>query len=66
MVEGAGALAAGAAHSPGELARRVASPGGTTQAGLDVLDADGALAGLLAKTLGAAEARSKEMAKAAR
>ena len=66
MVEGAGALAGSSALTPGALAKAVASPGGTTQAGLDVLDADGALAALLAKTLGAAEARSKEMAAAAR
>src|SRR5690606_14875623 len=37
-VEGAAALAAASPHDPGELARRVASPGGTTQAGLDALD----------------------------
>ena len=66
MVEGAALLAAGSPHAPGELARRVASPGGTTQAGLDVLDADDALAGLMAKTLAAAWARSIEMAAAAR
>ena len=66
MVEGAGALAAAADAAPGELARRVASPGGTTQKGLDVLDADGALAGLIGRTLTAARDRSREMAAAAR
>jgi len=66
MVEGAGALAAAADAGPAELARRVASPGGTTQKGLDVLDADGALAGLIARTLTAARDRSREMAAAAR
>lgn len=65
-VEGAALLAAASPHSPGELARRVASPGGTTQAGLDVLDADGALARLVAATLDAAARRSAEMAAAAR
>jgi pyrroline-5-carboxylate reductase len=65
-VEGATALAAASVHPPGELARRVASPGGTTQAGLDVLDAGEALARLLHATLKAAADRSAEMAKAAR
>ncbi|MCW1430534.1 pyrroline-5-carboxylate reductase [Novosphingobium sp. JCM 18896] len=63
-VEGASLLAAASEHSPGELARRVASPGGTTQAGLDVLDADGALAKLAQATLKAAADRNAEMAKA--
>lgn len=65
-VEGASLLAAASEHSPGELARRVASPGGTTQAGLDVLDADSALAKLAQATLKAAADRSAEMAAAAR
>ena len=66
MVEGASLLAAASPHSPAELARRVASPGGTTQAGLDVLDANSALAGLVEDTLRAARDRSGEMARAAR
>jgi len=66
MVEGAVLLAAGSEYTPGELARRVASPGGTTQAGLDVLDAGDALAGLLARTLAAAQGRSVVLAEAAR
>jgi pyrroline-5-carboxylate reductase len=65
-VEGAALLAAASPHSPGELARRVASPGGTTQAGLDVLDRDGALARLIEATIKAAADRSAEMARAAR
>lgn len=65
-VEGASLLAAASEHSPGELARRVASPGGTTQAGLDVLDAEGALAKLAQATLKAAADRNAEMAKATR
>lgn len=65
-VEGASALAASSPHGPGELARRVASPGGTTEAGLQVLDADDALARLVAATLKAAADRSAEMAAAAR
>ena len=66
MVEGAAALAAQSEHSPGELARRVASPGGTTQAGLDALDRDGAFARLIEATLRAARDRSVEMAAEAR
>jgi pyrroline-5-carboxylate reductase len=66
MVEGAGALAAGAPEPPHELARRVASPGGTTEAGLKVLDDDGALRGLLLRTLDASRRRGAEMAAAAR
>lgn len=66
MVEGAALLAASSPHSPAELARRVASPGGTTQAGLDVLDADHALARVVEDTLRAARDRSMEMARAAR
>ncbi len=66
MVEGAAALAAGSPHSPGELARRVASPGGVTQGGLDVLDADGRLAALMADTLRGARDRSAEMTAGAR
>ncbi|MBW8752795.1 MAG: pyrroline-5-carboxylate reductase [Sphingomonadales bacterium] len=64
--EGASLLAAASPHSPGELARRVASPGGTTQAGLDVLDEAGALARLIEATLRAARDRSAEMAREAR
>jgi pyrroline-5-carboxylate reductase len=66
MVEGAAALAAQSEHSPGELARRVASPGGTTRAGLDALDRNDALARLIETTLGAARDRSIEMAAEAR
>lgn len=66
MVEGAALLAAASPHSPAELARRVASPGGTTQAGLDVLDHDQALARLAEATLLAARDRSAEMACEAR
>lgn len=63
MTEGAALLAASSPHAPGELADRVASPGGTTRAGLDVLDKDAALARLIAATLRAAADRSAEMAR---
>jgi pyrroline-5-carboxylate reductase len=66
MVEGAAALAATSAHDPGELARRVASPGGVTQAGLDALDEGDSLRLLVEKTLRAARDRSAEMAAEAR
>lgn len=65
-VEGAAALAASSDDDPGTLADRVASPGGSTRKGLDVLDADDALAKLLADTLDAATRRNREMAEEAR
>lgn len=66
MVEGAAALAAASADSPGVLADRVASPGGTTRKGLDVLDADGCILSLMEDTLRAARDRSAEMTQEAR
>ena len=66
MVEGASALAAQSPHDPGQLAEMVASKGGVTRAGLDVLDADGALIRLVTDTLRAARDRSAEMAREAR
>jgi pyrroline-5-carboxylate reductase len=66
MVEGAAALAAASPHDPGELARRVASPGGVTQAGLDALDDGDSLGRLVERTLRAARDRSAEMAAEAR
>lgn len=65
-VAGAAALAAASDESPGALADRVASPGGMTRAGLNVLDEDGALDRLLARTLEAANRRGAEMAAEAR
>ena len=65
-VEGAAALAAQSAESPGVLARRVASPGGTTEAGLKALDEGDALSRLVEATLRAARDRGAEMAAAAR
>ncbi len=59
---GAGRMMMTSETSPGEMARRVASPGGVTLAGLAVLDRDSALERLLAATLAAAGARSAEMA----
>jgi pyrroline-5-carboxylate reductase len=65
-VEGAALLAAASNVSPAELAERVASKGGSTRKGLDVLDADHALVGLLTDTLAAATARNAEMGAANR
>ena len=65
-VEGAGLLAAQAEAPPSVLADRVASPGGSTRKGLDVLDADGAILKLMRATLEASARRSAEMAAAAR
>jgi pyrroline-5-carboxylate reductase len=62
MAEGAGALAATSAQTPEQLARRVASPGGTTEAGLNVLDAEGGLRALILRTLEASRRRGAEMA----
>lgn len=64
MVAGAAALAVGSKATLGELAERVASPGGTTRAGLDVLDT--ALAPLVEATLRAARDRGAELARTAR
>jgi pyrroline-5-carboxylate reductase len=66
MVQGAVALAAASDADPAELARRVASPGGTTEAGLKVLDQDEALSTLIRRTVAAGRDRSIEMAAEAR
>ncbi len=65
-VEGAALLAASADAPPAILADRVASPGGSTREGLNVLDRDEALVVLLRQTLAAATRRNAEMAAAAR
>lgn len=57
-VEGAAKLAAAASESPATLADRVASPGGSTREGMNVLDADDALIRLLEETLAAARDRN--------
>ncbi len=62
MVEGAAVLAADSNETPVELAARVTSPGGTTAAGLAVLDEAGALDMLVEATLRAAAARAAELA----
>lgn len=65
-VEGAALMAAASDERPAALADKVASKGGSTREGLNVLDADDALKRLVAATLAAAERRNSEMAAAAR
>jgi pyrroline-5-carboxylate reductase len=65
-VEGAGALVASSGESPHQLAERVASPGGITRQGLNVLDDGKALNQLVHRTLEAAVRRSREMGEEAR
>jgi pyrroline-5-carboxylate reductase len=59
-------LAVGTKESMASIAQRVASPGGTTEAGLRVLDSDHALDTLIARTLDAAARRAAAVAEEAR
>lgn len=61
-VRGSASMAALAGEPPAILADRVASPGGMTRQGLNVLDADDRLLKLLTDTLAAARDRGEEMA----
>ncbi len=61
MVDGAASLAATSDVSPGALADRVASPGGMTREGLNILDEDEALIELLTETLDATARRGAEL-----
>ena len=61
MVRGAAELAHQSVETPAQLAERVASPGGTTRAALDVFDADGALDRLVSEAMAAAARRSVEL-----
>lgn len=65
-VAGAAALLDASGEGAAALADQVASPGGTTRAGLDVLDDNEALRDLLTRTLEAARKRGAELAAAAR
>lgn len=62
MVDGAAGLAVADSEHPDLLADRVASPGGMTRKGLDVLDDGDALRDLVRRTLEATEHRGREMA----
>lgn len=63
---GATAWLADSGAAPASLVAQVASKGGTTQAGLDVLDADGRLVALMTEVLRAARDRGRELAETAR
>jgi pyrroline-5-carboxylate reductase len=63
MVEGAAMLAAHAPETPQALAARVTSPGGTTAAGLSILDEQDRLTQLVEATLRAARDRGVELGK---
>ena len=63
---GTGAYAADTGASMTEIAHRVASPKGTTEQGLAVLDAEHGLQPLIDRTLAAAVRRGEELAEAAR
>ena len=58
---GAAALLARSGEDPAELRRQVTSPGGTTQAALDVLMGQPGLSGLMRDAVAAAIRRSKEL-----
>lgn len=60
-ITGAAALLAKTGEDPAELRRQVTSPGGTTQAALDVLLGAGALPDLMREAVAAAARRSKEL-----
>jgi pyrroline-5-carboxylate reductase len=58
----AGALLEHTGEEPAELRRQVTSPGGTTQAALDVLNAEAGFPRLAAEAVAAAVRRAKELA----
>lgn len=62
-IEGAGALLTRNTVSPTDLRRSVTSPGGTTEAALNVLMKDARFEQLLAEAIAAANARGFELAK---
>ena len=64
-IAGAAAMAAQSPLAPAVLRQQVTSPNGVTQAGLDVLDGDGALSALMRATVRAASERSRALATAA-
>ncbi|WP_017670138.1 pyrroline-5-carboxylate reductase [Blastomonas sp. AAP53] len=61
MVRGSAELVQQSPETPAQLAERVASPGGTTRAALNVFDADDALARLVHDAMDAAARRSVEL-----
>ncbi|MBT8389453.1 MAG: pyrroline-5-carboxylate reductase [Altererythrobacter sp.] len=65
VVDGAGSLAGDSDFTPDELADRVASPGGMTREGLNVLDENKVLKSLLFHTLKATADRGTELSRMA-
>lgn len=61
-VAGAGQLALHGEDAPAQLRKNVASPGGTTQAALDVLMADDGMQQLMTRAVAAATKRGRELA----
>jgi pyrroline-5-carboxylate reductase len=61
-VAGAGAYALSSAVDADVLRRRITSPGGTTEAALDVLMKGGALSNLMEAAVSAANKRGRELA----
>ncbi len=61
-VTGAAALMEQSGQPPGDLRAAVTSPGGTTQAALEVLMADDGLCALMERAVAAAEERSRQLA----
>jgi pyrroline-5-carboxylate reductase len=64
-IEGAAALMAASGDDPESLRRAVTSPGGTTQAALDILMDTGGMPRLLRDALRAAAARDRQLSKEA-
>ena len=60
-IAGAGALLEASGEEPAELRRQVTSPGGTTQAALEVLMGQGGLGDLLESAVAAAVRRSQDL-----
>ena len=61
-IAGAGQLARQSPEPPDQLRRNVTSPGGTTQAALEVLMAEDGLAPLMERAVAAAQRRGRELA----
>ena len=59
-------MAAGSGEAMDDIAGRVASPKGTTEAGLEVLDRDDVFNDLVAVAIAAARRRGEELAEAAK
>ncbi|UPT61917.1 MAG: pyrroline-5-carboxylate reductase [Hyphomonadaceae bacterium JAD_PAG50586_4] len=62
-VAGAGALMLETGETPGALRKQVTSPGGTTEAALDILGAGDGLGPLLRRAVSAAAQRSRDLGK---